>query len=179
VLPLKNRAKKLVNVIIPSPPVWIRIEKTMVPYGVSVDDISTGVSPDTHTALVERNRESVNVRFPVLHFGISNISAPTNIRKRKLTAIINVGLVLLLSVRISIEQTVSMEYAARTITKYHFEYMIPIIAEKLISGDSFNIMGKIDINIETSISHLMMRLPLMLFLKLNSRLNMMLAMNIA
>ena len=59
VLPLKNSAKKLVKVITPKPPVWIRSASTRIPAGVNVAVTSTEVSPVMHTAEVETKSASV------------------------------------------------------------------------------------------------------------------------
>ncbi len=56
--PLKNSAKKLVNVSTPKPPICISAERTSSPSGVNVADTSSGVSPVMHTAEVLTNSES-------------------------------------------------------------------------------------------------------------------------
>ena len=58
VLPLKKRAKKLVKVITPSPPAWMRNPSTASPGSENVVEISTGVRPVIHTADVATNSES-------------------------------------------------------------------------------------------------------------------------
>lgn len=56
--PLKNNAKKLVNVSTPRPPIWMRSDSTRSPRGVNVADMSTGVRPVIHTADVLTKSES-------------------------------------------------------------------------------------------------------------------------
>ena len=57
--PLKKSAKKLVNVMTPSAPIWMRMAIMICPRGVNVAGISTGVRPVIDTALVLTNNESM------------------------------------------------------------------------------------------------------------------------
>ena len=54
--PMKERAKKLVKVMTPIPPIWIRNMMMICPVCVKVVATSTVVSPVTQTEVVEMNR---------------------------------------------------------------------------------------------------------------------------
>ena len=90
---MKNKAKKLVNVITPSPPICMRMMSTVKPVGVKVAAISSGERPVTHTALVLRKMESYHVMPSNVLFGSFSSTAPTMIITKKLPARINDGLV--------------------------------------------------------------------------------------
>ena len=55
---MKERAKKLVKVMTPIPPIWIRNMMMICPVCVNVVATSTVVSPVTQTEVVEMNRAS-------------------------------------------------------------------------------------------------------------------------
>ena len=54
----RRRAKKLVKVMTPIPPIWIRNMMMICPVCVNVVATSTVVSPVTQTEVVEMNRAS-------------------------------------------------------------------------------------------------------------------------
>ena len=56
--PMKERAKKLVKVITPMPPIWIRNMMMICPVCVKVVATSTVVSPVTQTDVVDMNKAS-------------------------------------------------------------------------------------------------------------------------
>ena len=92
-LPLKNRAKKLVNVKTPKAPTWISNASMRMPAGVNVDAMSTVVSPVMHTALVETKTASRKEIPSCVHYGNDSSTEPMLIKKRKLPANSKVGFV--------------------------------------------------------------------------------------
>lgn len=81
--PLNNIAKKLVKVINPNPPIWIKTNKISIPKSVNLVGTSTVERPVTQTALVAVNNESIKLRFPLVAFGMSNMAVPQKIKKLK------------------------------------------------------------------------------------------------
>ena len=94
-------AKKHVNVMTPRAPVSIRIASTVMPRGVNVDDMSTGVSPVMHTALVDTKSESMNDMPWTVQRGSMSSRAPMTISSRKLTVSSSEGLVRLPGMRMT------------------------------------------------------------------------------
>ena len=58
--PIKERAKKEVNVMTRYPPICIKIRMIICPICVKLVATSTVVSPVTHTEVVEINKASIN-----------------------------------------------------------------------------------------------------------------------
>ena len=75
-LPLKKRAKKLVNVITPMAPICIITAMMNSPRVVNVDGRSTVDNPVTQTADVLMNSESVNDMPENVHCGIISSADP-------------------------------------------------------------------------------------------------------
>ena len=94
---MKKRAKKLVMVIMPSPPIWISTMITNCPKLVNVLGTSIVVRPVTQTALVVVNSESIHERCTPgwMQRGISSTPEPTRMITMKLTASIRAGFVFL------------------------------------------------------------------------------------
>ena len=90
---MKKRAKKLVMVITPNPPICINNMITICPNTVNVVGTSIVAKPVTQTALVAVNNESIHDRWTPcwMQRGISRRPEPTSITSRKLTAIIKAG----------------------------------------------------------------------------------------
>ena len=97
VLLIKKSAKKLVMVMIPSPPTWMSMMMTICPKLVNVLGTSIVVSPVTQTALVAVNSESIQERCTPgwMQRGISNKPEPARMMNMKLTAIARAGFVFL------------------------------------------------------------------------------------
>ena len=91
--PMKERAKKEVNVMTPIPPICIKIMMIICPICVKLVATSTGVSPVTHTEVVEINKASINGIRCVVAFGNDSNPAPTNITNTKLSKKSNEGLI--------------------------------------------------------------------------------------
>ena len=90
---MKKRAKKLVMVITPKPPICISSMMTICPSTVNVVGTSIVVKPVTQTALVAVNSESIHDKCTPCwtQRGISRRPEPTSMMNRKLTAIIKAG----------------------------------------------------------------------------------------
>ena len=92
-------AKKLVKVIIPNPPICIRMAIIVRPPEVNVVGISMGDSPVTQTELVEIKRESIQEIPFTLHLGSIKSPLPTKMIKIKLPARICDGFVFFPNIR--------------------------------------------------------------------------------
>ena len=90
---MKKRAKKLVIVITPKPPICISSMIIVCPSTVNVAGTSTVVNPVTQTALVTVNNESIHDRCTPcwMQRGINKRPEPTSMISRKLTAISKAG----------------------------------------------------------------------------------------
>ena len=99
VLPLKNSANEVVNVITPSAPICMSIARIVRPSGVNVEGMSTGVRPQMHTADVAVNRALAGVMPLVVHLGIMSIRVPIVMNRRNEADRIIEGLVWWLRVR--------------------------------------------------------------------------------
>ena len=88
---LPNKIANIVeNVIIPSPPAWIRQSITNLPKGVKKLPVSFTVRPVTQVALVAVKTLSTNVALPapVVAIGKLKSNAPIIITDKKLKTII-------------------------------------------------------------------------------------------
>lgn len=82
---VKIKLKNPVNVMIPSPPTWIRHRTMIFPVVVKVVAVFTTVRPVTQTALTEVKSESRNDKGPVRALGIIKSPDPIRIIRRKLS----------------------------------------------------------------------------------------------
>lgn len=126
--PIKNIAKKLVIVITPNPPTWIRSNSITCPVKVNVECMSTVVNPVTHTALADTNKESIYGIVLYVELGNRRRKDPITIMARKLLANIKEGFVLLPSIDVMALDIITTDI----INNNNVLYMLPL--SKLLVG---------------------------------------------
>ena len=103
-------AKKVVKVIMPSPPIWIRMRITSCPQNVKACGVSTTINPVTHEADVDVNNASMGFIPEVVASGSNSNNVPKVIKLAKVKSNRYSGDRLLKNAPIFLIDTISLQF---------------------------------------------------------------------